>query len=138
QTFVWNWTWNCDPDAAAPSVPATPAGTTVIVWNWHWSCNGAEPPPITVAGVTVCISCNVNVSVRIASPGDDGDVVQQIVSAAQAAVANIQSTSQHIAAQAMPAAVAVPPVPPPPDVPTVAPVQPDAVGDPVPVVPSVT
>ena len=93
---------------------------------------------MTVAGVTVCVSCNINVSVRIASPGDTGDVVQQIAAAAQATVAGIQSAAAATAAEAAPAAIAATPIPASTDVPlNVEPVLPDPVGDPVPVVPSV-
>jgi hypothetical protein len=84
-----------------PEVPAPPPGATTIVLNWHWSC--ADPPPsIDLAGITVCISCNVAISVRIGSPGDTGDLVQSIVTSAAAAAANLADTIKAAARTAIP------------------------------------
>jgi hypothetical protein len=110
QTFVWNWTWNCDPATAPQGLPQAPSGTTVIVWNWHWSCNGAPPPPASVTTATVCVACNIALSVRVASPGDSGDVVQQIGAAAANAVAGIEAAA-HVPTSATPAAAVMPAVP---------------------------
>jgi hypothetical protein len=84
-----------------PAVPAPPAGATTIVLNWHWAC--ADPPPaIDVAGVTVCTSCNIAISVRVGSPGDTGDLVQSIVAATAAAAATLADTIQAAAQTAVP------------------------------------
>jgi len=102
QTFVWNWYWNCTTDEATPSVPAPPAGATTIVLNWHWACADA-PPALDVAGVTVCTSCNIAISVRVGSPGNTGDLAQTIASQTAAAAANLAETIQT-ALQAIPPA----------------------------------
>ena len=105
QTFIWNWNWNCDANDT-PTLPDLPPGATTIVWNWHWSCPAAPPPALDVAGVTICLSCNIAISVRLASPGDDGDLTQAI--AAQAA-----ATVTEVAAAVQQAAQVVPPPPAP-------------------------
>jgi hypothetical protein len=89
-------------------VPAPPAGATTIVLNWHWACADA-PPPLDVAGVTVCTSCNIAISVRVGSPGDTGSVAQTIAAHTAAAATNIAQTIQS-ALQAAPAPVVSPPV----------------------------
>ncbi|HET7127944.1 MAG TPA: hypothetical protein VFJ93_02585 [Gaiellaceae bacterium] len=74
--WVWNWTWNCsDPT----SVPTPPPGAAAWIWNWQWSCPGAAP-------AAACTQCNVNFSVRVASPGDDGNVTQSIADISSLAV----------------------------------------------------
>ena len=113
QTFIWNWTWNCDANNT-PTLPALPPGATTIVWNWHWSCPDAPPPALDVAGVTVCTSCNIAISVRLASPGDDGDLTQTIAAQAAATVAEVaaavQQAAQIVPPPAVPVSVPVPPV----------------------------
>jgi hypothetical protein len=101
QTFVWNWFWNCASDEGVPAVPAPPAGATTIVLNWHWACADA-PPPLDIAGVTVCTSCNIAISVRIGSPGDGGDVTQSIAATTAAAASNVADTIQAALQSAIP------------------------------------
>src|SRR6478672_2218955 len=101
QTFVWNWYWNCATDEGVPDVPAPPPGATTIVLNWHWAC-AAPPPSIDLAGITVCTSCNVAISVRVGSPGDTGDLVQSIVTSTAAAAANLADTIEAAAQTAIP------------------------------------
>ena len=93
-------------------MPAPPAGATTIVLNWHWAC--AEPPPtLDVAGVTICVSCNIAISVRVGSPGNTGDLAQTIAAQTAATAAGIAQTIQT-ALQAAPAAAApLPPTPAP-------------------------
>jgi hypothetical protein len=101
QTFVWNWFWNCADNEGMPAVPAPPAGATTVVLNWHWAC-AAPPPPLEVAGVTVCTSCNIAISVRVGSPGDTGDVAQSIAATTAAAAANVADTIQAAFEAAIP------------------------------------
>jgi hypothetical protein len=115
QTFVWNWFWNCATDEATPAVTAPPANATVIVLNWHWDC-AEEPPPLDVTGVTVCVSCNVAISVRVASPGDSGDLTQSIAASTAAAATEIAGTIED----ALQSATAPPPPPPPTPAPAAA------------------
>ena len=84
-----------------PSVPAPPTGATTIVLNWHWACSDA-PPPLDIAGATVCSSCNIAISVRIASPGDGGDVTQAIAATTAAAARNVADTIQAAFRTALP------------------------------------
>jgi hypothetical protein len=111
QTFIWNWFWNCSTDEAVPAVTSPPANATVIVLNWHWDC-AEPPPPLDVAGVTVCDSCNVAISVRVASPGDTGDLTQAIAAATAAAATDIADTIED-ALQSATAAAPIPPSPTP-------------------------
>ncbi len=99
QTWIWNWDWNCldDSTGASSVVPADPGSSAgeSWVWNWHWSCGSAgAPPPVW------CDGCNISISVRILSPGDDGDLTQTIAtttsSIAQTVTSTIQQTSQEI------------------------------------------
>jgi hypothetical protein len=122
QTWVWNWSWNCDQSTlAAP--PRAPAGSTVWIWNWQWSCAGAPGPAPDIPAA--CIQCNVALSIRIASPGDDGAVTQsnEVISAVTAynTAALAQNISELAAAPPQPQPVTVdvprPPVPPLPPIP---------------------
>ena len=98
-------------DEATPAVPAPPAGATTIVLNWHWSC--AEPPPtLDVAGVTICVSCNIAISVRVGSPGNTGDLAQTIAAQTAATATGIAQTIQTALQAAPPAAAPLPPAPP--------------------------
>ncbi len=94
-----------------PSVPAPPAGATTIVLNWHWACS-EPPPPLDMAGVTVCTSCNIAISVRVGSPGNTGDLVQSIAAQTAAAAANIAGTVQAAIQAAAPAPATLPITPP--------------------------
>lgn len=115
-TFVWNWDWNCDTsDIQAP--PAN-AGATTLVWNWHWSCADSRPVPLDVVGTTICVSCNIAVSLRIASPGDTGAITQTIAAQTLATVAAVgaavQQGAQVPVAPDVAAALPVPPAADPP------------------------
>jgi hypothetical protein len=114
QTFVWNWFWNCASDEGVPAVPEPPTGATMIVLNWHWAC-AEPPPPIDVAGITICTSCNIAISVRVGSPGDTGDVAQSILASATAAAADVADTIQRALQTATPpsASPAASPLPDP-------------------------
>jgi hypothetical protein len=70
------------------------------IWNWQWSCDGVSTP-------TPCTGCNTSISIRIFSPGDDGDFAQTISSTTASIAQSIASTNQTIQQVA-------PPTPPPP------------------------
>src|SRR3954447_8945753 len=111
QTFIWNWYWNCKTDEAVPSVPSPPAGATTIILNWHWAC--ADPPPqLDVAGATICVACNIAISVRVGSPGDTGNLAQTIAAQTQATAATVAHTIQSALQAAPEVATPVPPTPP--------------------------
>jgi hypothetical protein len=96
QTLTWNWDWNCDEASQPDGVPQLPAGAAAIVWNWHWSCGDVAPPSLSNTGVTVCLSCNIAVSVRIASPGDSAAVSQATGVGAAADAGNVATTIQTV------------------------------------------
>jgi hypothetical protein len=114
--WIWNWSWNCDP-SSAPAVPTPPAGATIWIWNWQWDCPSGAPAP-AAAVPSVCVQCNVAVSIRIASPGNDGDVTQSNLAATSAASSAASSASAASAAAA-PQPVAQPALPPPPVPPSI-------------------
>ena len=86
----WTWNWNCGD--AAPAVPV-PAGLGVEnwTWNWNWNCGADESPPLNNDRekppqyqpiLTQYRPININVSIRINSPGNNGPVVQTNVAVA--------------------------------------------------------
>lgn len=115
QTWVWNWSWNCDKSTlAAP--PQAPAGSTVWLWNWQWAC--AESPGVAPDVPTSCVQCNLAVSIRVASPGDDGPVTQSNQVVASATTYNVAAVTQKIVEAAAEAPVLpLPPQPALPDLP---------------------
>jgi hypothetical protein len=80
EEWTWDWTWDCGPGTAPPAVSGdVPAKNWN--WNWDWNCgtsensesiNDAQYHPV----ITQYHPVNVNVSIRIGSPGDDGPVSQ--------------------------------------------------------------
>ena len=84
-SWDWTWTWSCG-DAIAPAI-VLPANYLQQIWNWNWNWNcGANDnvngnsesqlpsqyQPVTSQYQPI----NVNIAIRIASPGNDGPVVQ--------------------------------------------------------------
>ena len=88
----WNWTWTlavCDSDVLSTSDETGSNVSHDWTWNWiwNWTCdetpaNSAEPAASTPdgedhgSGVPQSGPGNVNVSIRVLSPGDDGAVTQ--------------------------------------------------------------
>ena len=93
----WEWTWSWDCGATAPAVPAPPAGAPQIwTWNWTWNCGDDEPEPEQLSSnssaryqpdVTQYRPVNINISIRMNSPGDNGPVQQANLALAVAAPA---------------------------------------------------
>ena len=80
----WNWEWNCGDAIPEVAVP-TDAGMQNWTWNWNWNCEDpdsistntvGEKPPQYQPGVTQYRPININISIRINSPGNDGPVKQ--------------------------------------------------------------
>ncbi len=79
---TWIWNWNCrDSPIGIPQL----AGSLPANWNWNWDCGsentdaantGTQLPSQYQATASQYQPVNINVSVRIASPGDNGPVVQ--------------------------------------------------------------
>ena len=92
---TWEWTWRWDCGGSAPAVPAPPVGAPQIWnWNWTWNCSKSEPGAEQLAknsdaryqsDVTQYRPVNINISIRINSPGDNGPVRQANIAVAVAA-----------------------------------------------------
>jgi hypothetical protein len=73
----WYWSWNCLD--AVPFSPISPtgsgSGSVPISWTWIWNCgdNNEQYRGETLPGFQ---QQNTNISIRFASPGDDGPVSQ--------------------------------------------------------------
>jgi hypothetical protein len=87
----WTWTWSCG-DAIAPSIEL-PADYLQQNWNWNWNWNcagnnsgigstGSQLPAQYQPVTSQYQPINVNISIRIASPGNNGPVVQANVAVA--------------------------------------------------------
>ena len=112
----WTWTWSCG-DVIAPTI-VLPAEYLQQVWNWNWNwnCGGntngnansgsqssSQYQPVTSQYQPI----NVNISIRIASPGNDGPVVQTNLAVAMPVI--VQTAANHPAplpVQWLPAPVA--------------------------------
>ena len=90
--WSWSWTWDCGGAAPEIVIPAA-AATQNWSWNWNWYCNDAKSKeknsdaksaPQYQPVVTQYRPININVSIRINSPGDDGPVLQTNVAVAVA------------------------------------------------------
>ena len=78
--WTWNWNWNCGD--AIPDIPLPPeVGTQNWTWNWDWDCGDPDPIPTNTSeqntsqyqpGVTQYRSININISIHINSPGNNG------------------------------------------------------------------
>jgi hypothetical protein len=127
-TWIWNWTWNCDPQTVPPAELPADANAPNWVWNWAWNCD-AEPnaggdSAQYQGGSSQYQPGNTNVSIRIGSPGDNGPVTQTIAAAAAAVATSVSTLAQTVVTTApgesgpapppvvTPPPVVVPPLPP--------------------------
>jgi hypothetical protein len=132
QKWSWDWTWSCGGSKPATQPPSIPGGGLPEnwSWNWNWNCgpagtpgtnNGKESGAQYQSGNTRYQPVNVNVSIRIGSPGDDGAVAQtNVVLAVEAGPASATVAASVPAPSSAPAA-------PPPAATTEAPVAADVV-----------
>jgi len=74
-----------------------------MTWNWNWSCGDTAAPPDPVT----CSGCNISISVRVLSPGDDGPVTQSTTVSPVSISKNVGSVVQG----ALASAPSTPPVP---------------------------
>jgi hypothetical protein len=103
-SWDWTWTWTCG-DVMTPTI-VLPAGYLQQIWNWNWNWNcgantngngnsgsqsSSQYQPVTSQYQPI----NVNISIRIASPGDDGPVVQTNLAVAMPVV--VQTASNRTA-----------------------------------------
>jgi hypothetical protein len=97
-TWIWNWNWNCATPPAAPPNPGTINNATGT-WTWNWNHN-CEPPQGAgqYQGVpTQYQPQNLNVSIRVASPGDNGPVTQTIAAITQTTATTVNTITQTVA-----------------------------------------
>ena len=88
--WAWDWSWDCaDP---VPELPVNPSGPMQNwTWNWNWDCGAPGLPDGNTnpqsggqyqPGVSQYRPININVSIRINSPGNDGPVRQANIASA--------------------------------------------------------
>ena len=109
-TWIWNWNWNCDPASVPPEQNTVANGTWT--WNWNFNCNQANAPPGSdqyQGTPTQYQPGNTNISIRIASPGDNGAVTQTIAAVAQATAVAANTITQTVVQEALGAIGAPPP-----------------------------
>ncbi len=74
---AWYWSWDClgSPPLSAISLGASGTNSLPSSWTWIWNCgaNSSQYQGGTSGGYQ---PINTNISIRIASPGDDGAVTQ--------------------------------------------------------------
>jgi len=77
---TWSWRWDClsRPDFTAISSEVTGTEAMPSNWNWIWNCGGNDGQYQGMTSSQYRPS-NVNVSIRIGSPGNDGPVSQSNV-----------------------------------------------------------
>jgi hypothetical protein len=87
---TWTWEWDCGDAAPNIAVPAD-VGVENWTWNWNWNCgepdsatanSAGEKPPQYQPAVTQYRPININISIRINSPGNNGPVLQTNVAVA--------------------------------------------------------
>ncbi len=87
QDWNWDWTFSCGGSKPPTEPPAVPGGGLPKNWNWNWDWNcgpgsaaaqnsDKESGPQYQPTNTRYQPLNVNVTIRIASPGDNGPVTQ--------------------------------------------------------------
>lgn len=109
----WDWTWSCGGATAPAQPPAVSVDGAPKNWNWNWDWN-CGPKAATKANssgqsgtqyqpeIARYHPVNINVSIRIGSPGDDGPVTQTNVLVAVEAEPLVEAVTQAV----LPATVA--------------------------------
>ncbi len=83
------------PDFTTISPGGYEGGSVPKNWTWIWNC-GSNPDQYQNATATQYQPSNVNVAIRISSPGDDGPVSQANVAVAVAVGAGSAAVSAHL------------------------------------------
>ena len=95
---TWSWQWNClsMPDLSVIPPLGSTSGSVPRNWTWIWNC-GENPTQYQEASSSQYQPSNVNIAIRISSPGNDGPVTQANVAVAtrvgSVSVAAAQGTS---------------------------------------------
>ena len=101
-SWDWTWTWSCG-DVISPTI-VLPAEYLQQIWNWNWNWNcggntntnansGSQSPSQYQPVTSQYQPINVNISIRIASPGNDGPVAQTNLALAMPVI--VQTASNH-------------------------------------------
>ena len=74
---TWTWQWNCvsKPDLTVIPPTGSTTGSLPKNWTWIWNC-GENTTQYQGASAAQYQPSNVNIAVRISSPGNDGPVSQ--------------------------------------------------------------
>jgi len=91
---TWSWQWNClsSPDLTAISPISSGSTSMPTNWTWIWNCGENAGQYQSGTGPQYQPS-NVNVSIRVASPGSNGPVSQvNVTSAAGTTIAPVAVT----------------------------------------------
>ena len=80
---TWAWQWDClsAPPFTAISPNSSTSGSVPRNWTWIWNC-GDNPVQYQSGTASQYQPVNMNVSIRISSPGNDGPVSQSNVAIA--------------------------------------------------------
>lgn len=80
---TWSWQWNCMsmPDLSVIPPVGSMSGSVPKNWTWIWNC-GENPTQYQGTTSAQYQPSNVNIAIRISSPGNDGPVTQANVAVA--------------------------------------------------------
>ena len=80
---TWTWQWNClsKPDLSVIPPVGSTTGSLPKNWTWIWNC-GENPTQYQDTTAAQYQPSNVNIAIRISSPGNDGPVSQANVAVA--------------------------------------------------------
>ena len=101
-SWDWTWTWSCG-DVISPTI-VLPSEYLQQIWNWNWNWNcggntnanansGSQSPSQYQPVTSQYQPINVNISIRIASPGNDGTVTQTNLALSMPVI--VQTASNH-------------------------------------------
>lgn len=80
---TWTWDWDClsIPTFSTISSAVSAGGPIPASWTWNWNCGGNSEQYRDVTAAQYQ-PVNVNVAIRISSPGNDGPVTQANIAVA--------------------------------------------------------
>lgn len=101
-SWDWTWTWSCG-DAISPTIEL-PSDYLQQIWNWNWNWNcggntnanansGSQSSSQYQPVASQYQPININISIRIASPGNNGAVTQTNLALAMPVI--VQTASIH-------------------------------------------
>ena len=115
---TWTWSWDCvsTPSSIPVSRDGSASGITPLTWLWNWNCPDNEKQYHDETSAKYR-PINVNISIRLSSPGDDGPVTQ--INVVGATFAPLAPAPVHVVSVALSPPIVDPPslVPPPQIVP---------------------